>query len=75
MGMAGVFVSGLNDPPIRKELGHSPFGFLKVLFLDTKETAKEYDFEWYHDVSELQVGEPHTYLGVNLVAQNLRICR
>ena len=47
----------------------------KFFFLDTKETAKEYDFEWYHDVSELQVGEPHTYLGVNLLAQNFRICR
>ena len=32
--------------------------------LDTKDTAKEYDFEWYHDVSDLLQGEAYMQLGV-----------
>ena len=32
--------------------------------LDTKETTREYDFEWYHDVSDLHKGESYMHLGV-----------
>lgn len=41
-----------------------PFGFLGSSPLDTEETAKEYDFEWYHDVSDLDQGDSYMQLGV-----------